>query len=80
MKLHGGPSYKIVLVGESGVGKSTLMFSFINGTAPSDLRPTIGTQCSIHAFNFCRRRFKYLRTTILFSIYGIPQDHKNTAQ
>lgn len=30
MKIHDGPTYKIVVVGEAGVGKSTLMLSFYN--------------------------------------------------
>lgn len=42
---HGGTSYdfsfKILLIGDSGVGKSSLLVSFIAGSV-DDLPPTIG--------------------------------------
>lgn len=44
-------SFKILLIGDSGVGKSSLLLSFISSSV-EDLAPTIGTPLSLFLFIF----------------------------
>ncbi|MGQ4876095.1 MAG: Rab family GTPase [Promethearchaeia archaeon] len=43
---------KILNVGESGVGKSTLIYRFINGIFIENINPTIGIEVFIKEFNY----------------------------
>jgi hypothetical protein len=55
-------SFKILLVGDSGVGKSSLLLSFISDSnSVDDLSPTIGS------FLFL---FSYLQFNIICSLYS----------
>ena len=47
-------SFKILLIGDSGVGKSSLLVSFISSSV-EDLAPTIGTELHLinHYLPFC---------------------------
>ena len=37
-----GQSYKVILVGDTGVGKSSIIHRYIYGKKPLTMRPTIG--------------------------------------
>lgn len=43
-------SFKILLVGDSGVGKSSLLLTFISQHPPQDLSPTVGKWKIKHPF------------------------------
>lgn len=50
-------SFKILLIGDSGVGKSSLLVSFISNTV-DDLAPTIGVDFKIKQFTVGGKRLK----------------------
>ncbi|KAJ0714445.1 putative small monomeric GTPase [Helianthus annuus] len=50
-------SFKILLIGDSGVGKSSLLVSFISNTV-DDLAPTIGVDFKIKLFTVGGKRLK----------------------
>ncbi|KAI3837978.1 hypothetical protein MKW92_038625 [Papaver armeniacum] len=50
-------SFKILLVGDSGVGKSSILVSFISNTT-EDLSPTIGVDFKIKMFTVCGKKLK----------------------
>ncbi|KAI7725025.1 hypothetical protein M8C21_029796 [Ambrosia artemisiifolia] len=50
-------SFKILLIGDSGVGKSSLLVSFISNTV-DDLPPTIGVDFKIKLFTVAGKRLK----------------------
>ncbi|KAI3687839.1 hypothetical protein L1987_81542 [Smallanthus sonchifolius] len=50
-------SFKILLIGDSGVGKSSLLVSFISNTV-DDLAPTIGVDFKIKLFTIGGKRLK----------------------
>ncbi|XP_028777144.1 ras-related protein RABC2a isoform X2 [Neltuma alba] len=50
-------SFKILLIGDSGVGKSSLLVSFISGSV-EDLSPTIGVDFKIKVFTVGGKRLK----------------------
>ncbi|MCL7030223.1 hypothetical protein MKW94_000226, partial [Papaver nudicaule] len=50
-------SFKILLVGDSGVGKSSILVSFISNTT-EDLSPTIGVDFKIKMFTVGGKRLK----------------------
>ncbi|CAL0321224.1 unnamed protein product [Lupinus luteus] len=43
-------SFKVLLVGDSGVGKSSLLFSFISEAVPDSLSPTIGVDFKVKLY------------------------------
>ncbi|KAE9589821.1 hypothetical protein Lal_00021512 [Lupinus albus] len=43
-------SFKVLLVGDSGVGKSSLLFSFISQAVPDSLSPTIGVDFKVKLY------------------------------
>ncbi|KAK6929142.1 Small GTPase [Dillenia turbinata] len=51
-------SFKILLVGDSGVGKSSLLLSFISNSLLHDLSPTIGVDFKIKLLNVGGKRLK----------------------
>ncbi|XP_009773878.1 ras-related protein RABC2a-like [Nicotiana sylvestris] len=51
-------SFKILLVGDSGVGKSSLLLSFISQHPPQDLSPTIGVDFKIRMLTVGGKRLK----------------------
>ncbi|KAK9079348.1 hypothetical protein SSX86_001019 [Deinandra increscens subsp. villosa] len=51
-------SFKILLIGDSGVGKSSLLVSFISSTV-DDLAPTIGVDFKIKLFTVGGKRIKF---------------------
>ncbi|XP_076915350.1 ras-related protein RABC2a-like [Bidens hawaiensis] len=51
-------SFKILLIGDSGVGKSSLLVSFISNTV-DDLPPTIGVDFKIKQFTVGGKRLKF---------------------
>ncbi|KAI9156394.1 hypothetical protein LWI28_005667 [Acer negundo] len=50
-------SFKILLIGDSGVGKSSILLSFISNTC-HDLSPTIGVDFKIKLFTVNEKRLK----------------------
>ncbi|WCJ19236.1 hypothetical protein M5689_001533 [Euphorbia peplus] len=50
-------SFKILLIGDSGVGKSSILLSFISNSV-HDLSPTIGVDFKIKLANICGKRLK----------------------
>ena len=55
MKTSGNPSYKVVIVGESGVGKTTLMLSYIQDLIILDAKPTVGKLALIQEYSLLPR-------------------------
>nr|XP_027108714.1 ras-related protein RABC2a-like [Coffea arabica] len=51
-------SFKILLIGDSGVGKSSLVLSFISQQYLQDLSPTIGVDFKIKLLTFGGKRMK----------------------
>lgn len=51
-------SFKILLIGDSGVGKSSLLVSFISDGTVEDLAPTIGVDFKIKQFTVGGKRLK----------------------
>ncbi|PHT29885.1 Ras-related protein RABC2a [Capsicum baccatum] len=51
-------SFKILLVGDSGVGKSSLLLSFISKHPPQDLSPTVGVDFKIRMLTVGGKRLK----------------------
>ncbi|KAK3200595.1 hypothetical protein Dsin_024010 [Dipteronia sinensis] len=49
--------YKILLIGDSGVGKSSILLSFISNTC-HDLSPTMGVDFKIKLFTVNGKRLK----------------------
>ncbi|MBA0792805.1 hypothetical protein Gohar_017273 [Gossypium harknessii] len=56
-------SFKILLIGDSGVGKSSLLVSFISASA-EDLAPTIGSFSLLHSSSFQSVDFKIKFLTV----------------
>ncbi|XP_010525612.1 PREDICTED: ras-related protein RABC2a-like [Tarenaya hassleriana] len=50
-------SFKILLVGDSGVGKTSLLMSFVSGSA-RDLSPTVGVDFKIKLLDVGQKRLK----------------------
>ncbi|CAI9091197.1 OLC1v1026157C1 [Oldenlandia corymbosa var. corymbosa] len=55
---HYDYSFKILLIGDSGVGKSSLLLSFISQQCFQDLSPTIGVDFKIKLLTFAGKRMK----------------------
>ncbi|KAF4368041.1 hypothetical protein F8388_002652 [Cannabis sativa] len=51
-------SFKILLIGDSGVGKSSILLSFISNCVHHDLSPTIGVDFKIKLLSVCGKRLK----------------------
>ncbi|GKV34212.1 hypothetical protein SLEP1_g42608 [Rubroshorea leprosula] len=51
-------SFKILLIGDSGVGKSTMLLSFVSNTL-HDLSPTVGVDFKIKQFTIGGKRLKF---------------------
>ncbi|MBA0635431.1 hypothetical protein Godav_005125 [Gossypium davidsonii] len=62
-------SFKILLIGDSGVGKSSLLVSFISASA-EDLAPTIGVDFKI---KFLTVGGKRLKLTIWDTVYDVTR-------
>ena len=45
-------SFKFILIGDSGVGKTSLIGQFVQGKFKGDFRPTIGLNVMSHSFDF----------------------------
>ncbi|PWA97305.1 GTP-binding protein yptV3 [Artemisia annua] len=64
-------SFKILLIGDSGVGKSSLLVSFIsNSLVQDDLPPTIGVDFKIKQFTVGGKR---LKLTIWDTVYDVTK-------
>lgn len=50
--------FKFTLVGNSGVGKTSLVNRFVEGKFPHDFRPTIGLNVLTHTYHFMNNRVK----------------------
>ncbi|WP_457557839.1 GTP-binding protein [Candidatus Harpocratesius sp.] len=48
--------FKFTLVGDSGVGKTSLVNRFVDGIFPKDFRPTIGLNIMTHTYTFMENR------------------------
>ncbi|XP_056159612.1 ras-related protein RABC2a-like isoform X2 [Syzygium oleosum] len=62
-------SFKILLIGDSGVGKSSLLVSFISSSA-EDLAPTIGVDFKIKLLTVGGKR---LKLTIWDTVYDVTR-------
>nr|KJB62345.1 hypothetical protein B456_009G412800 [Gossypium raimondii] len=62
-------SFKILLIGDSGVGKSSLLVSFIS-TSAEDLAPTIGVDFKIKLLTVGGKR---LKLTIWDTVYDVTR-------
>ncbi|KAG8648596.1 ras-related protein RABC2a isoform X2 [Manihot esculenta] len=62
-------SFKILLIGDSGVGKSSLLVSFISGSV-EDLSPTIGVDFKIKQLTVDGKR---LKLTIWDTVYDVTR-------
>ncbi|RWR93806.1 ras-related protein RABC2a-like protein [Cinnamomum micranthum f. kanehirae] len=62
-------SFKILLIGDSGVGKSSLLFSFISN-AVDDPSPTIGVDFKIKLLTVAGKR---LKLTIWDTVYDVTR-------
>lgn len=51
-------SFKILLIGDSGVGKSTILLNFISNAVPEDLSPTIGVDFKFKQLTIDGKRLK----------------------
>lgn len=51
-------SFKILLIGDSGVGKSSLLLSFISNSADQNLSPTIGVDFKIKLLDVAEKKLK----------------------
>ncbi|RLI66520.1 MAG: hypothetical protein DRO88_01645 [Promethearchaeia archaeon] len=56
--------FKYTLIGDSGVGKTSLVNRFVDGVFPVDFRPTIGLNIMTH-------KYKFLQNIIQLNIYDI---------
>ncbi|KAH1230225.1 Ras-related protein RABC2a [Glycine max] len=64
-------SFKVLLIGDSGVGKSSLLLSFIsNSNSINDLSPTIGVDFKIKLFTVGGKR---LKLTIWDTVYDVTR-------
>lgn len=50
--------FKFTLIGDSGVGKTSLVNRFVEGIFPHDFRPTIGVNVLTHSYSFMENRVK----------------------
>ena len=66
ISLEGEFLYKLILGGDGGVGKTTLVNTFIEGQLQADYKPTIGT-------NILKKECKLdnIDTTVRFTIYDL---------
>ncbi|KAJ4829838.1 Ras- protein RABC2a [Turnera subulata] len=51
-------SFKVLLIGDSGVGKSSILLSFISDSVHHDLSPTIGVDFKVKMLNVGGKRLK----------------------
>lgn len=53
-------SLKIVLLGDSGIGKTTIVSKFVTGTIPDAATPTVGAAFTTKDFNFHNSSYRLL--------------------
>ncbi len=62
--------FKIVIIGEHAVGKTSFIKKFVEGRFTKDYRPTIGTNLFIKRIKFEASHQKYESTLTLYDIAG----------
>ncbi|KAG6509998.1 hypothetical protein ZIOFF_028006 [Zingiber officinale] len=63
-------SFKILLIGDTGVGKSSLLVSFISNNLVDDLSPTIGVDFKIKHLTIADKK---LKLTIWDTVYDVTK-------
>ncbi|TFH27613.1 MAG: GTP-binding protein [Promethearchaeota archaeon] len=53
-------AFKFTLIGDSGVGKTSLVNRFVEGIFPHDFRPTIGVNILTHTYMFMENQVKLI--------------------
>lgn len=52
------PTFKVILLGDSGVGKTSMFQQFLDGTLPANPRSTYGFDCVVKDMELRNRRLK----------------------